>query len=67
VSLLDRIKELFGGGRAAADSGSIATLGAVAATEDSRDAGADSASGSDSGAFGGDGGGSGGGDSGGGS
>ena len=52
MSLFDRIKEVFGGGRSAADSGSTATFGAVAggATDDSR---ADSASGSSahSGAF----------------
>lgn len=76
MSLLDRIKDLFGGGRSAAQSGNAATFGAVAggATDDSRDSGTDSSSGSNSnsGAFdfggGGDSGGSGGGgDSGGGS
>lgn len=54
MSLLDRIKEVFGGGRSAAQSGT-ATFGAVAgsATDDSRDSSADSSSSSssNSGAF----------------
>jgi hypothetical protein len=76
VSVLDRIKEMFGGGRSAAESGSVATFGAVAggSTDESRDSSTDGTSSSspnsgalDFGGGGGDSGGGGGGDSGGGS
>jgi hypothetical protein len=63
MSLIDRIRDLFGGRQSSADYGTAATSGAVGA-EESDEGGAD-AGGGDFGAGGGDGGGSGGGDGGG--